>query len=337
MRSGAAAVPLTELTDIRYLEENATPEWKRAYIDYRGAKKAIKRAVASRESQAVDEINDLSSEDEDNGPSAKPKTPTSPGGSALSRIISGSPKTPNTARAQKTPRTAPSPLSPRPGQPGKTNFPKSPGASGTKVRGRGSKDSPERRVEGSARDGRQGMGGVTDDQPSPGYGATGTSPPLDDNGVQFPPPLDLGEPEIPSSPDLKSTAPSSSSSGFLEPSDLNKQRLKGHIDSARGSGFSPNVTSIPETPVPEAPEQDEGRGTSSEGGPSSPDTPTTPLTHSSSHRKHGHVKGSPSKFSFKGPKTHASVGTSPASLADAPSRRKSLREFRARLRHLLHV
>lgn len=122
--------------DRRYLEENATPEWKRAYIDYRGAKKAIKRAVASRENQAVDENNDFSSEDEDNGPSAKPKTPASPGGSALSRIISGSPKTPNTARSGKTARTAPSPLSPRPqtqGAPGRSNQAKSPAPSGTRV------------------------------------------------------------------------------------------------------------------------------------------------------------------------------------------------------------
>lgn len=115
--------------DIRYLEENATPEWKRAYIDYRGAKKAIKRAVASRENQAVDENNDFSSEedDADNGPSAKPRDPSSP--SALSRIISGSPRTPATARSGKTPKTGPSPLSPRPGR----SLGKSPGVGGTRV------------------------------------------------------------------------------------------------------------------------------------------------------------------------------------------------------------
>lgn len=168
---------------------------------------------------------------------------------------------------------------------------------------------------------------VTDNQPSPGYGATGTSPPLDDNGVQFPPPLDLGEPGIPPSPDLKSQPPA-----YLEPSDINRERLKGRVDSARGSGFSPNVKSIPETPPVDG--QDEGRGTSSEGGPSSPDTPTTPLTHSGKKHGHGHghTKGSPSKFSFKSPKTHASVGVSPGSVADAPSGRKSLREFLDRLR-----
>lgn len=104
------------IADTRYLDENATPEWKRAYIDYRGAKKAIKRAVASRENQAVDENNDFSSEDEDNGPSAKPRAPGSPGGSALSRIISGSsPRSPNTARSGKTPRTPRTPKTPRPG------------------------------------------------------------------------------------------------------------------------------------------------------------------------------------------------------------------------------
>lgn len=115
--------------DRRYLEENATPEWKRAYIDYRGAKKAIKRAVASRENQAVDENNDFSSEedDADNGPSAKPRDPSSP--SALSRIISGSPRTPATARSGKTPKTGPSPLSPRPGR----SLGKSPGVGGTRV------------------------------------------------------------------------------------------------------------------------------------------------------------------------------------------------------------
>lgn len=168
-------------------------------------------------------------------------------------------------------------------------------------------------------------------QQSPGYGATGTSPPLDDQGVQFPPPLDLGEPGIPQSPDLKSSDPPSA---YREPRDLHRERLKGRVDSARGGTFSPAVSSIPETP---ASEQDGGRGTpgASDADPSSPDSPSTPLTHASGQgqKKYdpkGLTKASPGKFSFRPPKTHASVGVSTSSVADAPSGRKSLSESRLR-------
>lgn len=146
-------------TDIRYLDENATPEWKRAYIDYRGAKKAIKRAAASLQNEAVEENNDFSSDDEDHGPSAKPRRSSSAGGSALSRIITSgqsvpskmsSPKTPNTSRTQRTPRAAPiSPLSPRPAGPSSgSRFQRSP-AGATRVSS--TRKNTRRRFDGAGR------------------------------------------------------------------------------------------------------------------------------------------------------------------------------------------
>lgn len=67
------------LTCLSYLEENLTPEWKRAYIDYRACKKAIK-VIARRLGQAKDgasgEDEGHSSADEDHGPSAQPKSPS---------------------------------------------------------------------------------------------------------------------------------------------------------------------------------------------------------------------------------------------------------------------
>jgi hypothetical protein len=54
--------PLTS----RYLAENATPEWKRAYIDYRAAKKAIKR-VANRLKQTPEPIPGNESNKSDDG------------------------------------------------------------------------------------------------------------------------------------------------------------------------------------------------------------------------------------------------------------------------------
>ncbi|KAL7418429.1 Xenotropic and polytropic retrovirus receptor 1 [Cryptotrichosporon argae] len=63
----------------RYLVENQTPEWKRAYIDYRACKKAIK-AVAVRLGQRPDALDDADNDndedsdgDDDHGPSARPR------------------------------------------------------------------------------------------------------------------------------------------------------------------------------------------------------------------------------------------------------------------------
>lgn len=72
----------------RYLTENLTPEWRRAYIDYRACKKAIK-VVARRLGQLQEEepesaegdepkeqggdVGNDSSGDDDYGPSAPPR------------------------------------------------------------------------------------------------------------------------------------------------------------------------------------------------------------------------------------------------------------------------
>lgn len=63
----------------RYLEDNLTPEWKRAYIDYRACKKSIKviaNRLAAGDVDAAEQIHkevDKSSDDEDAGPSAPPR------------------------------------------------------------------------------------------------------------------------------------------------------------------------------------------------------------------------------------------------------------------------
>ncbi|WVQ74177.1 hypothetical protein IAR50_003771 [Cryptococcus sp. DSM 104548] len=57
----------------RYLQENLTPEWKRAYIDYRACKKSIK-VIAARMGHVKEEVEgdqgDSSGPDDDYGPSA---------------------------------------------------------------------------------------------------------------------------------------------------------------------------------------------------------------------------------------------------------------------------
>lgn len=72
----------------RYLEQNLTPEWRRAYIDYKGCKKRIRisedrlkskgspgTAAAAIERQRTIERDerDSSGDDADNGPAARPK------------------------------------------------------------------------------------------------------------------------------------------------------------------------------------------------------------------------------------------------------------------------
>jgi len=87
----------------RYLSENLTPEWKRAYIDYRACKKSIKviarrlgqvgdQTPESQEERAEQEAND-SSADEDYGPSAPPRR--SPSGIGRSVRSGSSAKSPN--------------------------------------------------------------------------------------------------------------------------------------------------------------------------------------------------------------------------------------------------
>jgi hypothetical protein len=90
--------------DSRYLEENLTPEWRRAYIDYKGCKKRIKIIDARLRSRGSPQIapdgvkvnesaNDSSDNDGDHGPAAPPKKAT-PSLRANSARSTGTPQTP---------------------------------------------------------------------------------------------------------------------------------------------------------------------------------------------------------------------------------------------------
>lgn len=96
----------------RYLNENLTPEWKRAYLDYRTCKKHIKLIARrlAREAGNLDvkpeevDGND-SSADEDYGPSAPPRK--SPGlGVSRSRSGTVNIKSPNIGDSSATPKSA---------------------------------------------------------------------------------------------------------------------------------------------------------------------------------------------------------------------------------------
>lgn len=74
LRSGRTPDSPRTLLMNRYLEENATPEWKRAYINYRAVKKVIKR-ISLRlskdpdpEAHSAAESDKSSSGNEDHGP-----------------------------------------------------------------------------------------------------------------------------------------------------------------------------------------------------------------------------------------------------------------------------
>ena len=76
---------------LRYLAENLTSEWKRAYIDYGQCKKKIK-VISARlgQNQGGKEEKDSSDGDADHGPSAAPRTRSSavsksPGRSSMNR------------------------------------------------------------------------------------------------------------------------------------------------------------------------------------------------------------------------------------------------------------
>lgn len=88
-----------ELTFGRYLEDNLTPEWKRAYLDYRACKKSIKiiaNRLAAGNPDTAREIKEEidKSSDDDVGPSAIPKkspvvSMSSKGGSGRSPLSPG--------------------------------------------------------------------------------------------------------------------------------------------------------------------------------------------------------------------------------------------------------
>ncbi|ODN94664.1 hypothetical protein L198_04805 [Cryptococcus wingfieldii CBS 7118] len=98
----------------RYLQENLTPEWKRAYIDYRACKKSIK-VIAARmghiQEEGEGDQGDSSGPDDDYGPSAPPKkTPEiikgPHGGSGSLKIRMNTTSTPQLGR--NTSRPSPS-------------------------------------------------------------------------------------------------------------------------------------------------------------------------------------------------------------------------------------
>ncbi|ORY33359.1 SPX domain-domain-containing protein [Naematelia encephala] len=102
----------------RYLAENQTPEWKRAYIDYRACKKKIK-VINNRLRQIdgeVEEEKDSSDADEDHGPSAPPRK----SGSIRSPSITKQPSREGNAsgttsrQSDSTPRYGATGTSPRP-------------------------------------------------------------------------------------------------------------------------------------------------------------------------------------------------------------------------------
>ncbi|WWD03630.1 hypothetical protein V865_001685 [Kwoniella europaea PYCC6329] len=118
----------------RYLVENQTPEWKRAYIDYRLCKKKIK-VVAKRlgqvkerkegEGEEDDQDGDSSGADDDHGPSApsrERRTPETIKGSSKLRMTGSGVATPRlnrwTSRAsERSQKYGSTGTSPRPPQP----------------------------------------------------------------------------------------------------------------------------------------------------------------------------------------------------------------------------
>ncbi|KIR29217.1 hypothetical protein I309_01804 [Cryptococcus deuterogattii LA55] len=100
----------------RYLQENLTPEWKRAYIDYRACKKSIKVVAARlgqvKEQEDVDGGGSSSGPDDDHGPSAPQlKSPDTLRGSkgSLRDRLGAARNTPRLARFSSRPSENQSP------------------------------------------------------------------------------------------------------------------------------------------------------------------------------------------------------------------------------------
>ncbi|WRT70222.1 uncharacterized protein IL334_007217 [Kwoniella shivajii] len=234
----------------RYLAENQTPEWKRAYIDYRICKKKIK-VVAKRlgqlkdihggpiQGQGVeaedDDGDDSSGADDDHGPSAVPKdkSKSSDKGSLRSKVGS----------IAATPRL-----------------------------NRWTSRASER------------------SQRSQQYGATGTSPrpPQSHSDRNVPPPLDLGEPGVDQddTPQLsRSPAPTpqqvldqDKSQSHLQPRSPSQDGERSNRP-RKGVVFSPNLKAdaIVETTIEEQSETDQSRQSSSDANRENDDD-TRPLT-----------------------------------------------------------
>ncbi|WVF72993.1 hypothetical protein IAT40_007811 [Kwoniella sp. CBS 6097] len=205
----------------RYLAENQTPEWKRAYIDYRACKKAIK-VVARRLGQIRDghregdeggegggqdgDGDDSSGADDDHGPSAPPRirdkdkdTPDTIRGSLTRRLT-------RTISQGATPRLA--------------RFPSRPS-----------------------------------DTRSPRYGSTGTSPRPPTSAPRVPPPLDLGSPRV----DVNDHDPHSRLSPNPEEvlnadRSQDEDRIEGRdkARSKKGVAFSPKADAVVQATIEES-------------------------------------------------------------------------------------
>ncbi|WOO82310.1 Xenotropic and polytropic retrovirus receptor 1 [Vanrija pseudolonga] len=317
----------------QYLNDNATPEWKRAYIDYRACKKQIKRITARLE-QADPEAADAgdSSGDDDHGPS-KPKgqrPPSTPG--AASVTVGSGAATTSPATGAATPGAAAPDAKP-------------PAAAGDTLSPSTTRSTYHTPASGLSSTGK-----------SPGYGAMGTSPRLASasGGVPLPPapthppPLHLGEPALqsPTAPAAVEPAAASAQRGKL-PRRLTGKGAAGAASPGRVN-FSPVVHAYPaEVDISEG--GDSGRAETSPDDASHADTASTggetaPLkrTTSSVHRSPGRTKASPRpkrspsalhagfspQFQIVSPRVQPSAGLSTSGVSDAPSGSKSLRSFK---------
>ncbi|KAL1412764.1 Xenotropic and polytropic retrovirus receptor 1 [Vanrija albida] len=297
----------------QYLNDNATPEWKRAYIDYRACKKQIKRITARLEQndpEADEDGNRSSSGDDDHGPSkakgARP--PSTPGAASVRAGGSGAAASPNTGGAV-------------------------PPAPDAKLAPTGDKLSPV-----STRSTHHTpASGLSSSGKSPGYGAMGTSPRGIAGGTPlppaptFPPPLHLGEPAL--QHPATATAP--------EPArDKHQQRLNKGVAGAASPGrvnFSPTVQAYPPTEVDIGESGHEGHD-----GASHADTASTGDAPHKLTRSPGRMKASPRpkrspsalnagfspQFQIVSPRVQPSAGLSTTGMSDAPSGAKSLRSFK---------
>ncbi|WVR00182.1 hypothetical protein IAU59_007324 [Kwoniella sp. CBS 9459] len=201
----------------RYLAENLTPEWKRAYIDYRACKKAIKVVAKrlghikdSREGQEGEDGDqdgdgdDSSGADDDHGPSAAPRdknTPDTIKGSLTRRLT-------RTISQGATPRLAR--FSSRPS-----------------------------------------------DTRSPKYGSTGTSPrpPTTTTTPRVPPPLDLGSPRVDPDDDGPHSRPSPNPEEVLKADQVEDQsriEARDKAKSRKGVAFSPKADAVVQATMEES-------------------------------------------------------------------------------------
>jgi hypothetical protein len=206
----------------RYLAENKTPEWARAYMDYRACKKAIK-AIAIRLAEAhlatdapvidskaaemvLDGELDDGSSDEDFGPVASPRDAS-------------------VKSARNSLRNAKSPV--------------------LNERGRDKTLSPPGGIGGGMKRG----GGL-----SPGYGSTSTttSPRIVNGRPVVPPPLDLGEASYEADPPL--TKRSGLGQGTIIPSPTHSEGSQGRTsdDLAETSDSARPLTSRPMSKINKA-------------------------------------------------------------------------------------